>query len=39
MIAHTVESRAAGNIVSLITVDTVEMNTDIDDSLFVMPAE
>jgi hypothetical protein len=39
MIAHTIESRASGNIVSQITVNTVEMNVDIEDDAFVMPSE
>ena len=39
MIAHTIESRAAGNVVSQITVDSVEMNADFEDAVFKMPSE
>jgi outer membrane lipoprotein-sorting protein len=39
MIPHKVESQAGGNTVSLITLESVELNPDIDDSVFVMPEE
>jgi hypothetical protein len=39
MIAHAVESKAGGNVVSQITIETVEFDVPVDDAIFVMPVK
>lgn len=39
MIPHSIESKVNGQSVSQITVKTVEMNVDVDDSVFKMPTK
>jgi len=39
MIAHSIETKVGGNVVSQIIIDTIEMDVDVDDSIFTMPAK
>ena len=39
MMAHSIESKVDGNTVAQITIETVEMNVDVDDSKFKMPVK
>ncbi len=37
MISHAIETKVAGNTISQIVIDAIEMNVDVDDSVFKMP--
>jgi len=39
MIAHSMETRRGGTTVSQITMDTIELDVEVDDSMFKMPAK
>lgn len=39
MVAHAVESKRGGTTISQITLETVEFDVPVDDSIFVMPAK
>lgn len=39
MIAHAIESKTGGNVVSQLTIETVEFDVPVEDAIFVMPTK